>query len=375
VSADFPPNTLALDALQFVVAKYRFSTVLDIGAGAGTHAQHLRGTGRAVTTISLSDDYGVPPDRVEDFLNAEFDDTFELVWCSHVLEHQRNAGAFLERAYAVLRPGGILAVTVPPLKDEVVGGHVSLWNGGLLLYNLVLAGFDCRHAAVRTAGYNISVVVRKRLAVLPRLRMDEGDIERLAQFFPLDARQGFDGRIGELNWNAELDDRPVAGSACAVGELDRKLLVDRRVGETDDVEHLRWCCHVTSIAGPALVLGSVGHGEEAVLAEELGGTRLQRVIPGGDGTQTSVRGQTATLVHVGQDVFANAPEALIRLDPLIAPGTVISLGELRDWRSDASTPAADATWQAFVEWVRARGRRVRPLASGAGRAGSFVVAK
>ena len=89
---------------------------------------------------------------------------------------------------------------MPPMKDAIVGGHVSLWNAGMLIYRLVLAGFDCRQAAVKTYGYNISVVVRKRVAHLPELAMDAGDIERLAQFFPMPVAQDFDGRISQLNW-------------------------------------------------------------------------------------------------------------------------------------------------------------------------------
>ena len=56
---------------------------------------------------------------------------------------------------------------------------------------------------VRTYGYNVSVIVKKKTIVLPSdLAMDKGDIERLTEFFPLDARQGFDGNIQSLNWPA-----------------------------------------------------------------------------------------------------------------------------------------------------------------------------
>jgi hypothetical protein len=71
---------------------------------------------------------------------------------------------------------------------------------GLLLYNLIIAGFDCSEASVKTYNYNCSVIVKKKPATLPKLRYDTGDIERLSQFFPFDARQGFNGQILELNW-------------------------------------------------------------------------------------------------------------------------------------------------------------------------------
>ena len=61
---------------------------------------------------------------------------------------------------------------------------------------MILAGWDCSEAKVMSYGYNISVVVEKKEAVLPELRMDYGDIERLAPFFPFDAKHGFDGNLG-----------------------------------------------------------------------------------------------------------------------------------------------------------------------------------
>jgi hypothetical protein len=111
-----------------------------------------------------------------------------------------NPGEFLTKCFDDLRDDGVLAVTVPPAKHEIVGGHLTLWNEGLLIYNLILAGFDCSEARVGVYGYNLSVIVRKRKTDAPRLSMDHGDIERLARYFPLPVAQGFDGRIGNLNW-------------------------------------------------------------------------------------------------------------------------------------------------------------------------------
>lgn len=174
---------------------YDFDTVLDIGSGNGDHAFVLRKQGKKVTTISLEE----PADVVGDFMCVDVDPV-DCIWASHVLEHQRSVGKFLERCYALLNDDGILAVTVPPAKHNIVGGHVSLWNAGLLLYNLILAGFDCSEAAVKSYGYNISVIVRKKKAELPELRMDSGDILRLSDFFPLEVGEGFDGQIMEVNW-------------------------------------------------------------------------------------------------------------------------------------------------------------------------------
>lgn len=172
--------------------------VLDIGSGSGAQAQEFRRRGHQVTTISLIE----PADIVGDYLETSFPFRFGTIWASHVLEHQVNPGLFLAKCREDLKEDGLLAVTVPPRKDQVVGGHITLWNAGLLLYNLILAGFDCSDAKVKSEGYDISVVVRNRAAQLPPdLEQDAGDIERLAHLFPMPVRQGFDGNITELNWN------------------------------------------------------------------------------------------------------------------------------------------------------------------------------
>lgn len=97
-----------------------------------------------------------------------------------------------------------------PYKSEIVGGHVCLWNAGLLLYRLVLAGNDCSSAHVKKYGYNVSVIVEKKsINVLDRIGYDVGDIRKLKEYLPqnieyYDEFLGrdilFEGNILELNW-------------------------------------------------------------------------------------------------------------------------------------------------------------------------------
>lgn len=180
------------EALNKLLADYKFETVLDIGSGSGVHADIFRRNGKFVIPIDWKD--GV---RYE---TMQLSEPVDCIWASHVLEHMHDVGFALDKMRHDLRPGGVLAVTVPPLKHEIVGGHVSLWNAGLLLYRLILAGFDCSQAAVRSSGYNVSVIVRRKDARLPELAHDAGDIERLAHLFPMPVAQGFDGRIESVNW-------------------------------------------------------------------------------------------------------------------------------------------------------------------------------
>lgn len=170
-----------------------FHSVLDVGSG-GVHADILREHGKSVTTINLYD-----ADIVGDYLQINVP-RVDCIWASHVLEHQPNPNLFLRKCFNDLKKNGILAITVPPLKSEIVGGHVTLWNAGVLLYQLILAGFNCVHANVKTYGYNISVIVRKDPIDLPELKMDFGDIETLSRYFPMLVYNGFNGDIKEINW-------------------------------------------------------------------------------------------------------------------------------------------------------------------------------
>jgi len=195
-----PP--LAGEALSLVIARAggRALTALDIGCGGGEHAAAMRAAGLRVTTLDVLGGIEPRPDLVGDYLAIEMPEPFDVVWASHVLEHQRNVGLFLDKVFRDTREGGLVAVTVPPLKHEIVGGHLTLWNAGLLLYNLVLAGFDCREASVKEYGYNISAVLEKRPAALPPLVSGEPDIECLAPFFPVPVWHGFHGRLEAVRW-------------------------------------------------------------------------------------------------------------------------------------------------------------------------------
>ena len=188
--------------LGYLIKNYEFTTVLDVGSGAGEQAKYFLDAGKNVTCI----DYGNSvyfkeyPSKLNlilcDFNSYETSSQFDLLWCSHILEHQRNVGLFINKCYSLTNDNGILCITVPPLKNNIVGGHLTLWNPGLLLYNLIINGIDCSEAVCFKHGYNISVVVRKKpkidLTILD-LSYDKGDIEKLSKFFPCRVYQGFDG--------------------------------------------------------------------------------------------------------------------------------------------------------------------------------------
>ncbi|MDO3383256.1 class I SAM-dependent methyltransferase [Gilvimarinus algae] len=212
VSSPFSMLPFAGETLAYFLENFEFDTVLDIGSGSGAHSQIMADMGKVVTAV----DYGTSvyfegressyACLFGDYNSMEFDEQFDAVWASHILEHQLNPNIFLKKINRDLKEGGVLAVTVPPLKHQIVGGHVTLWNAGLLLYQLVMANFNCRNASIKSYGYNVSVVLKKEFIDLPSdLTYDQGDIKKLFKFLPNGTTEPFDGRIESLNWAVRQD--------------------------------------------------------------------------------------------------------------------------------------------------------------------------
>ena len=203
------------EAMDALLAEKGIKRVLDVGCGAGDQAKYMADAGKQVVGIDLV----CKPNSYDplnggriltvkgDYLAEEtiFAEQFDAIWCSHMLEHVFDPQAALRKMLGNLKDGGLLAITVPPAKHSIVGGHFTLWNAGLLLYHLVLAGFNCSQARVKQYDYNISVLVRK--SELPSIAIPEDSnypVALLKDFFPsgIDWEHGiFNGDIKNLNWS------------------------------------------------------------------------------------------------------------------------------------------------------------------------------
>ena len=91
----------------------RNRSALDVGARNGTQSQWLKTRGYAVRSIDVE-----PRFETCELVNANeplpFDaDTFDLIWCSEVIEHLVNPEESLKEMLRVCKPGGRVILTTP----------------------------------------------------------------------------------------------------------------------------------------------------------------------------------------------------------------------------------------------------------------------
>lgn len=404
---------MADQAIEYVLARYAFNSVLDVGAGQGLHAKRFREAGKFVTTIDSSSHWAAP-DILMPIMELETEDQFDLIWCSHVLEHQLNPNLFLKKIFSLLKPGGIYAITIPPMRPKLVGGHVNTWNAGILTYNLVMANYDCRDAAVKEYDYNISIIGRKRYATHPPLHMDRGDIEKLAPFFPFPATQGMPGAIGEANWSLEPDPRPIAGASYPASLMSVDMM-RKSTPMASELENLSWACTCISIPGIIAEFGVyrgkslkvlaetsglptfgfdsfVGLPEEWVRSDDstykAGHFKLSGLPTGMPENVKMIKGffsetvklwkstnsAPLSLIHIDSDLYSSAKEVLVTMNDRIHPGTVVVFDEICDWAESGIYPKwPEGEWKALIEWMTEFKRELRFISRGPNFSAAFVV--
>ena len=154
--------------------KTEFNTVLDIGSGDGMASWIFKFLDKKVTSLEPAGVYtrlqshpGYTPDHTDDYMDVKFDQKFDAIWCSHVLEHIRNTGNFLDKIFNDLNEGGILALTVPfnDMTDDLrwcCFGHYTKYTHSLLVYQLISSGFDCSDIHLANYDGQIGVILRKK---------------------------------------------------------------------------------------------------------------------------------------------------------------------------------------------------------------------
>jgi len=134
------------------------------------------------------------------------DNFFDIVWASHIIEHEINPWLALLEIKRVLKNGGKLIICLPAYKSKIVWGHVNTgYTLGQIMYQLVLSGYNIKSWNFIKYGYNLCAIVEKDDAIiLPELRYDSGDIETLSHLFPFEVQQWFEWNIKNHNWKYPL---------------------------------------------------------------------------------------------------------------------------------------------------------------------------
>jgi ubiquinone/menaquinone biosynthesis C-methylase UbiE len=146
--------------------------VLDVGAGSGTFTNRLAARGFEVTSTDVTDEaLEVLHARVSGAV-ARADATslpfasasFDALVLAEVLEHLQDDKAALADAARVLRPTGILGITVPRnpawfSRSDLWAGHVRRYTREQIESRVAMAGFEV--LTCRAWGFPISALYHR----------------------------------------------------------------------------------------------------------------------------------------------------------------------------------------------------------------------
>ena len=149
----------------------RGGELLDIGCGTGNFLAAARDAGYGITGIELDGNAArfarerrglqrVLPLTISDFAEQHAEERFDLVTFFEVLEHQAAPVEFLQKVKARVRPGGVIALSVPNRERWLTGpdvldyppNHFLRWNAAALRKFLSAQGFEILSIREQPAG-------------------------------------------------------------------------------------------------------------------------------------------------------------------------------------------------------------------------------
>ena len=97
------------------------SSFLDIGCATGLLVKHMGDSGwvsRGVELCAPAAEYGSSRRGIDIFSGtveqaAYENDSFDVIHCSHLIEHLNNPSAYMDEIYRILKPGGLFICTTP----------------------------------------------------------------------------------------------------------------------------------------------------------------------------------------------------------------------------------------------------------------------
>jgi 2-polyprenyl-3-methyl-5-hydroxy-6-metoxy-1,4-benzoquinol methylase len=145
--------------------------LLDIGCGTGNFLAAARDAGYRVTGIELDRNAAhfarerlnmqrVLPLTISEFAEQHPEEQFDVVTFFEVLEHQAAPREFLKKVKTCVRPGGLIALSVPNRERWLTGpdvldyppNHFLRWNAAVLKKFLSAQGFEVLSIREQPAG-------------------------------------------------------------------------------------------------------------------------------------------------------------------------------------------------------------------------------
>jgi len=108
--------------------------VLDVGCGRGGFLQLMERENPAIDSYGL--DIGTPAERLSNGLFVRgsatalpfADNTFDVVTCTHVIEHIQDALSCVQELVRVCRPGGVIYIEAPSPRAASVPIFNNFWD-------------------------------------------------------------------------------------------------------------------------------------------------------------------------------------------------------------------------------------------------------
>jgi 2-polyprenyl-3-methyl-5-hydroxy-6-metoxy-1,4-benzoquinol methylase len=138
-------------------------TFLDIGCATGLlvdYMQKCSWNARGVELCAPAAEYGSKTRGIEIFSGtveqaAYGDGTFDVVHCSHLIEHLNSPDLFLEEVYRILKPGGLFLCTTPNADGFQARMFASRWRSAIADHTFLFSRRTLRR-----------LLIKKRFSVL-----------------------------------------------------------------------------------------------------------------------------------------------------------------------------------------------------------------